>query len=134
VTRLRLADLDREAEVVELPDGTEVKVKRLDGVMAHMWSEFIAAPEGERDATILWDLAGRCLPDVSQDDVNNLTAGQAGAVIAVASGNVERVLELLKNVNGAEGQMPNSSSPGTPSAPSSASLPEKPDAPPETLP
>lgn len=132
--RVRLADLDREADVVELPDGTEAKVKRLDGVMAHMWSEFIATPENERDSTILWDLAGRCLPDVNQEDVDRLTASQAGAVITVASGNVDRVLEILKNGNGAEMQAPNTSSPETPSAQLSVPSPDPPDSLPEPLP
>ena len=134
MTRLRLADLDREAEVVELPDGTEAKVKRLDGVMAHMWAEYKAASEDERDPTVLWDLAGRCLPDVNQEDVNRLTASQAGAVIIVASGNVERVLATLKNGTGAVLGAPQYSRPETPSAPSSVPSPDPQDDPPESSP
>lgn len=134
MTRLKLADLDQASEVVELPDGTEATVKRLDGVMAHLWHEFTSAPEEDRDPHILWQLGARCLPDVDQEVVDRLTAAQVGAVIAVASGNVDKVLAALKNGIGAEVEVPNSSSPATPSAPSSVSSPALPDAPPASSP
>jgi hypothetical protein len=134
MTRLRLADLDQAPEVVELPDGTEATVKRLDGVMAHLWHEYTSTPEQDRDPHILWRLGGLCLPDVDQEVVNKLTAAQVGAVIAVASGNVERVLGALKNGIGAEVEASNTSSPKTPSEPSSAPSPDPPDKPPESSP
>ena len=134
MTRLRLADLDQAPEVVELPDGTETTVKRLDGVMAHLWHEFTSTPEQDRDPHILWQLGGRCLPDVDQEIVDGLTAAQVGAVIAVASGNVDRVLAALKNGIGAEVEASNTSSPATPSAPLSVSSPAAPDKPPAPSP
>lgn len=134
MTRLRLADLDKALEVVELPDGTETKVKRLDGVMAHLWHEFTSTPEEDRDPHILWELGARCLPDVGQEVVDGLTAAQIGAVIAVASGNVDRVLAALKNGIGAEVETSNISSPATPPVPSSASSPAPPEGPPESSP
>jgi len=134
MTRLRLAELNRALDVVELPDGTEATVKRLDGVMAHLWHEFTSTPEQDRDPHILWELGGRCLPGVSQEIVDGLTAAQVGAVIAVASGNVERVLTALKNGIGDEVETSGTSSPSTPSEPSSASSPAPPDVAPESSP
>jgi len=131
---LRLADLDRAPEVVELPDGTEATVKRLDGVMAHLWHEYTSTPEKDRDPSILWRLGGLCLPGVDQEKVDSLTASQVGAVIAVASGNVDKVLADLKKGIEVEVETSNTSSPSTPSGPPSAPLPAPPDVVPETSP
>ncbi len=128
MTRLRLADLEKEPDEVELPDGTIATVKRLDGVTAHLWHEFTSTPEEDQDPHILWEIGARCLPDVDQEIVDELTAAEVGAVIAVASGNVEKVLAALKNGIGAEVETSSTLSPQTPSAPSSAPSPETPDA------
>ena len=124
MTRLRLADLEKEPDEVELPDGTIATVKRLDGVTAHLWHEFTSTPEEDQDPHILWEIGARCLPDVDQEIVDELTAAEVGAVIAVASGNVEKVLAALKNGIGAEVETSSTLSPQTPSAPSSAPSPE----------
>ena len=128
MTRLRLADLEKAADEVELFDGTIATVKRLDGVTAHLWHEFTSTPEEDQDPHILWVICARCLPDVDQKIVDELTAAEVGAVIAVASGNVEKVLAALKNGIGAEVEKSNTLSPETPSVPSSAPSPETLDA------
>ena len=134
MTRLRLADLDRALDEVELPDGTVTKVRRLDGFMAHLWHEYNSTPKDERDPYILWEIGARCLPEVKQEDVDGLTAADIAAIIAVASGNVDQVLATLKNGNGPEVETSNISRPVTPSAPSSVPLPELPDVPPASSP
>ncbi|KKM66925.1 hypothetical protein LCGC14_1476370 [marine sediment metagenome] len=124
MTRLRLADLEKEPDEVELPDGMFTTVKRLDGVTAHLWHEFTSTPEEDQDPHVLWVIGARCLPKVDQSIVDGLTAAQVGAVIAVASGNVDKVLAALKNGIGAEVETSSTLSPQTPSAPSSAPSPE----------
>lgn len=128
MTRLRLADLNKAPVEIELPGGTVTTVKRLDGVTAQLWHEFTSTPEEDQDPHTLWLIGKCCLPNVEQEIVDELTAEQVAAVIAVASGNVERVLAALKNGSGAEVETSNTSSPETPSAPSSAPSPETPDA------
>lgn len=134
MTRLRLADLNCAPDEVELPNGTVTEVRRLDGITAQLWHEFTSAKEEDRDPHILWEIGARCLPDVDQKIVDGLTAAEVGAVIAVASGNADKVLAALKNGIGAEVEASNTSSPATPSAPSSASSPAPPDKPPTPSP
>lgn len=94
--RLRLVDMEAEPENVELPDGTVAKVKRLDGVVAGLWFDWTNSPNAERDPRILWQIAGLCLPGIDKEIVEGLSAPQAGAVIAVASGNVEKALAAIQ--------------------------------------
>ena len=127
MTRLRLADLEKELEEVELPNGTVTTVKRLDGVTAQLWHEFNSTPEEDKDPHILWVIGARCLPDVSQEIVDGLTAAEVAAVIAVATGNIDKVLAALKNGIGAEVETSSTLSPPTPPVLSSAPSPEIPD-------
>jgi hypothetical protein len=123
--RIRLADLVAPAPEVELPDGTVHRVRRLDGVTASLWYDWQQTPTEARDPRILWQMAARCLPGATEEQVQSLTPEEAGAVIAVAAGNVDKVMAVLKNGLRLETASP-ASSPETPSAPSSSPSPETP--------
>ena len=132
---VRLAELEADLPTVELPGGEEVTVRRLDGVAAGLWYEWSRAEsDDDRDPRILWQVAARCLPSVAAEVVEGLTAPQAAAVIAVASGNVEKVLEALKGGMRVEDIPALACDPTIQSAPSSSPSPEPPAEPPGASP
>ncbi len=132
MTKIKLVELERPLEDVELPDGTEHKVERFNGFTADLWSQWGEKPEEVRqlDIQVLWEIASRCIPTASQEQIKGLTVSQVVAVITVAAGNVEKVLASAKNgdAGAPTPETPASSDPATPSAPPSSPSPAPPDA------
>jgi predicted DNA-binding antitoxin AbrB/MazE fold protein len=130
--KIRLADLEKPLEDVELPDGTEHKVERFNGFTTELWSQWGEKSEEDRatDLQVLWDIAGRCIPTATDEQIKGLSVAQVVAVITVAAGNVEKVLAAAKNGDAGAliPETPATSSPETPSEPRLSPLPEIPDA------
>lgn len=71
-------------------NGKTVRVKPIDGRCYQLLSKL---ESGEQAVGIMYDIAGRCLPDLTEDEVFALTPQQVKAVVAVASGQAEEVEE-----------------------------------------
>lgn len=94
---VRLADLIKELDSVELPGGRVSKVNHIDGIAMQLQQELQASG----NPMLLWEIAARCLPDASREEVYALTLEQATRVVEIASGVATAVLEEIKNDLGA---------------------------------
>lgn len=94
-----LADLDSPVGHVKFPDGREVPVHAVDGIAMQLVQELQAG----HNATLVWKVALRCLRGASEHDVMALTLDQVNAVIALATGTANGVLDELGKGTGATG-------------------------------
>jgi len=117
MARLKLVDLAKPPEPVEFPDGSEHVVLSLNGFAADVYTEM--ANGGETDVRALWRIAGLVVPSATEDQIKRLDASQVAAVLAVASGNVEKVLAEVKRTAGTA-EAPDPAAPSGPSVSPSA--------------
>jgi hypothetical protein len=126
-----LTKLEAPLETVILPDGKEYQPIRFNGFMADLYRQMGGENgEGKTDTTIPWRLVQALLPTAPPEVVKALTVAQCAAVLAVAQGKVQAVLDAEKNQTGADlldllMAGPAVSVPETPSAPSSLPSPER---------
>lgn len=74
-------------------NGREITVKPLDGVSYQKLVELTKAgpvKKGE-DLLVMYEVAKRCLPDLSEEEVMSMSAPQIGALIGVAQSSIEDV-------------------------------------------
>lgn len=109
---------------VKLPSGRVVRVRPVDGHVYHalvrIEERLVAAKQAiERGETTaveiaegheLWDLAARCLPDCTPEEVNDLTSEECGIILRIAQGTLG---SLLKEIEAQEGK----GAPGQPGEP-----------------
>jgi len=84
-------------------DGKEVAIHRVTGRTVRLWQEwrktFLADPEAGTVGA--WDLAHAFAPELSADEVQNLTSDSARRIIELATMDAEEVEKVL-----GEGQPP----------------------------
>lgn len=85
-----LAALDEPCPSLLLPDGREVGIRQIDGIGMQLMQ---VAQDG--DASLFWDVAARCLPALTPDEVRAFTLTQARTVVEIACGGAQRVLDAL---------------------------------------
>lgn len=132
---IRLADLDTPVGDVELPSGRTIAgrtiaVRAIDGAGAQLYTRLQA---GElTDGREPWDLARRCLPSATEEEIQALTPQMCSGVAMIAMGHVNAVMAYLealeKNavspvLETTPGPAPGDSSPPTPSATSAFGWP-----------
>lgn len=88
VKPVRLADLRKKLDPVELPSGKVVDVYCLNGEAYQLYQLWLAEPD---NVELAWKIAALCIPDASADEVNNLDVNQCAAVITMAAGQAEAV-------------------------------------------
>jgi hypothetical protein len=71
--------------------GKTVKVKPIDGACFQLLSRLEG---GEKSVELMYDVAGRCLPSLTETQVLELTPIQVAAVVKLASEGVEEVEAL----------------------------------------
>jgi len=98
---------------VELPDGRIVDVRPVDGIGFDLYSEIEADPS---KGAKIWEIAARCLPSLTLDEVKTLTPSECAAVIAVALGKVKEVQKLAEEVAG-KSAAPTTAEPESPRSP-----------------
>lgn len=76
-----LSSLEVPCGNIRLSDGREVAVRQIDGVCMQMLNG-----AQRDDATLFWQVAQRCLPSLSADEVALLTLSQVRSVVDIACG------------------------------------------------
>lgn len=104
-----LSALEEPCPPLRLADGRDVVIRQIDGVGMQLLQ---LAQGGE--ALLFWDVAARCLPALSPDEVREFTLAQVRQIVEVACGAAQRVLDALGE-DGAPTEM-------SPPAPSSTTL------------
>jgi hypothetical protein len=89
---LRLADLDRALEPVELPNGRVVPVKEMDAGAFELY-EILKGDEG--DTAVALELMERVLPDAKPDEIRSLTPAMMQGVLMIAAGKIAQVHEMI---------------------------------------
>jgi hypothetical protein len=89
---LRLADLDRALEPVELPNGRVVPVKEMDAGAFELY-EILKGDEG--DTAVALELMERVLPDATPDEIRSLTPAMMQGVLMIAAGKIAQVHEMI---------------------------------------
>lgn len=130
---LDISTLDGPAGEIKLADGRVVAVRGADGVIMKALhrlgmaaASFAEHPEAEPhpdllNTRILWDLAKRCLPSLTEEEVDGFTAIQCGVVLRVAQG---RIQELLKQVEAIEKKAAGAGEAPLPAMSPASSVPE----------
>jgi hypothetical protein len=94
---VRLSALFAEPEQVELRDGRVVDVAPIDGIGFDLYESL---KEETANLDLVWELTGRCLPSLTLEDVKQLRPAECAAVLAIATGQVDKVLELAATIQG----------------------------------
>lgn len=104
-----LADIDAPLPPVQLPNGRVVSVRQADGKTFQLVQQLQAS----NDPSLIWEIAQRCLPGATEDEVLSLTIAQATKVMTIASGAAVAVLEEVGNAQApaTEGTPPGLDSP-----------------------
>jgi len=126
-----LSKLVAPLEKVKLPDGTEHEPVPMSGFIADLYRQIGEETngDGKKDATIPWRVAQALLPTATEGQIKALNLTQCVAILAVAQGKVQMVLDAEKNGTGVDllaMLLPADSSPMMPSAPSSSPSPAPP--------
>jgi hypothetical protein len=82
-----LAALDEPLPPLQLPDGRTVAIRQIDGIGMQILNQ---TQQGEFQ--LIWDVAARCLPELTIEQVRAFTLTQARQIVEVACGSAERVL------------------------------------------
>lgn len=112
---IRLADLAASPGSVILPDGRKVEVRPIDGI----GMQLIQALQTGREPMVLWDIVARCL-GMAREDVMGINMPQANAIIELASGRAQGVMQELGEDTGALAEAKATGAPPTASATSSS--------------
>lgn len=84
-----LAALEEACPSLKLPDGRVVEIRQIDGVGMQL------AQLARDDASLMWDVAMRCLPGLTADEVRGFTASVVSNIVRIASGTAESVLTTV---------------------------------------
>lgn len=84
-----LAALEEPCPSIQLPDGRIVQIRQIDGVGMQL------AQLAQDDASLMWDIAIRCLPDLTAAEVRDFTASVVSNIVKIASGSAQGVLDAL---------------------------------------
>lgn len=111
-----LTELFAEHEV-KLRSGKTVKVVPVDAAGYELCLQL----RETGDDRLYWKIAGRCLPDLGDDEVAQLSEFEAVAVVQIARGYADRLVAAMQDsaegngerVTEAPGSAPSSSSPAT---------------------
>ena len=85
-----LAALEEPCPPLRLADGRDVVIRQVDGVGMQLLQ---SAQAGE--ALLFWEVAARCLPGLTTDEVFTFTLAQVRQIVEVACGAAQRVLDAL---------------------------------------
>lgn len=114
---LNLADLEAPIEPVRLPGGREVAVVPMDGIAYDLLLALRKKEKAEVGSSgrMLWDIAARCIPDATPEEVGGLSVVMANAVIGLATRTLDAVAAEAPRPPAATGPAP------APAAPSGTS-------------
>ena len=94
VPKGEVVDLDVLFQVRRVKlNGREITVKPLDGVSYQRLVELTKKGDVDKSEGLLvmYEVAKRCLPDCSEEEVMAMSAGQIGALIGVAQSSIDHV-------------------------------------------
>lgn len=94
---VRLSALFADPEQVELRDGRIVDVAPISGLGFDLYN---AMEEDPTNGALMWEITALCLPSLTKEDVKALRPAECAAVLAIATGRVNDVLELAKAIQG----------------------------------
>jgi hypothetical protein len=96
--RIRLADVFREPDEIELPSGLVAPIKPFDAIAYELYQEF-AADRGA-NVQLAWTIAARCLPTVPVEEIRELSAPFALAVVMAGAGELDLVQAMAEELAG----------------------------------
>ena len=116
---LRLADLEKELDDVEFPNGAVHKPVPFGKDEYRLWRDLQTEADAMTRGKMLLQIVTACYPKATADDLDSCTPKMLIAMAAHAGRKIEQIRDALKNVGAVEeaGANPPPAPPTTPSSP-----------------